>query len=300
MRLRPKAVSGEIGANQPESAELAHQAAHLAHFRRKGEPDTVTRDKARGLFLEVYACVAPGLWGGLLAVLPFVGDSLGIRTEEGRRILHEGRAAFDPEYHAPADAVSDIDFWPAVQADRPELANALSEWARGFHLTFNGEPAGWAMDTALSTLLAWRLRTSRRQLVCVKWHHAVEMHGEYPASDPTFYSAATGESEGEVGCLSISPWNRPGGETEGQFRKRARRAVDEYIRQMKKWTGKPEKTEWWHFNALGLWQAGHSLASIRHSLATDYLNVGSVSDLSPISKGLSSAAVFIEIDRRPA
>jgi hypothetical protein len=126
------------------------------------------------------------------------------------------------------------------------------------------------------------------------------MHEVYPAGDPTFYSAATGESEGELGCLSISPWNRPGGETEKrQFRKRVRRAMDEYIRQMEKWTGRPDKEEWWHFSALALWQAGHSLASIRHRLAADNLNVGSVSDLSPISKGSSSAAVFIEIDRRP-
>jgi hypothetical protein len=236
-------------------------------------------------------------------VLPLypAADPLVIKTEEGRRILREGRAAFNPAYCPADDAASAyIDLWPAVQIDHPKLTGALSEWARKSLLTFNREPAGWVMETALETLRRWRRQTSRRPWVCAQWHHPVEMHEVYPAGDPTFYSAATGESEGELGCLSISPWNRPGGETEKrQFRKRVRRAMDEYIRQMEKWTGRPDKEEWWHFSALALWQAGHSLASIRHRLAADNLNVGSVSDLSPISKGSSSAAVFIEIDRRP-
>ena len=314
MSLRHKVVSGEIGATQPESAELAHQAAHLAHFRRKGEPDTVTREKARAYFLDIYARVAPGLLRELCeTVLPSYPEAarVGIKTEVGRRILREGRAAFNPEY--VADAESPIDLWPAVQADRPRLANALSGWARKFFLTFRGEPAGWAMDTALETLRAWKKPKRPNEWWVWPWKHPVgEIHEVYPAGDPAFHSV-TGESEAQLDCLSISPWNRPGGETKAQFRKRARRAVDGYIRQMEEWTGRPDKKEWWHFYALGLWQGEYSLSNIRNTLATDGLSVGSGSDrpgrvlrgargadLSVISHGIGSAAAFIEIDRRPA
>jgi len=128
------------------------------------------------------------------------------------------------------------------------------------------------------------------------------MHEAYPAGDPTFYSASTGESAGELSCgLSIT-WNRPGDETEQEFRKRARLAVDEYIRQMKEWTGRPEKKESWHFYALCLWQAGSSLRSIQSRLASagPKLLVGSEGDVSAISYAIHSAADFIKIDPRPA
>lgn len=315
MAFGPKRTSGEFGENQRKSAELAHQTAHNSRpairLRRKGQKDTLSREKGRQRFLEFYAEARPEVLSDLWEV----------------------RSLF------PTDANPCLMIGNAIEPVYPELWAALSDWARKHLLTFRGEPVDWATDTALETLRTWRDRlasaatvsqnlpeaernllailqeagealdpeterwrrrqNSRRLFVCVDWSHTGEMHEAYPAGDPAFYSVTTGESAAELGCgLSIAPWNRPGGETEPEFRGRAWRAVEEYIRRMKEWTARPSKKEMWHFDALAYWNGGSSEREIRERLAAVGLNFGSENDLTAISHGLKSAAAFIEIDRR--
>jgi hypothetical protein len=197
----------------------------------------------------------------------------------------------------------------------PDLAGALSTWARESLLTFNGGPVGWAMDTALETLRMWR--TSDRRFVPVDWEHAMPLLETYPAGSPEYFNAA-GKSESDVLAqaltVSIPYWDRPNGETLPQFKRRSRRNLRDYTRRLSEWTERPEFESYHHVAGLAYWQAGWDLADIRSKFASAFkLHIGSggatgspalrgarADDLSVISKGLKTAARFIEIDQRPA
>jgi hypothetical protein len=272
MSLPPKAASREIGANRPKSAELAHQTAHL---HRKGEPDTDSRERARAHFLDVYALETPGL-------------------------LRELCETVFPRYPEAGAASPNIELWTAVEYDHPELFNSLSQWALKFLLTFGGKPADWAMETALATLYQWQ--NSCRRFKCVQWRHRVVMHEHYPAGSPEYFNVSSGQSEAEADAeafrIEIPPWNRAGDEERREFRRRAKEAIDEHERLMLEWTFKPDFSSWHHVTGLALWQAGDSLEMVRDRLASAGLNLGSPGDVSGITRGLNSAASFLEIDRR--
>jgi hypothetical protein len=284
MDLPKEPRSGEIGTDRAKSGELAHQTAHppRKEFHREGQSESAKRDKARARFLDAYAAEVPEILNDLLDI--------------------------EPPY--PADPSFEVTPWVAVPYRFPDLANALSGWAKQYYLVSGDKPADWAMQTGIETLSMARSR-ARMKLTCGGWHHPLQMRQTIPVPDPEFLGVWTGESEVQAFgsafsfWVEIAPWNRVGGETKQDFRKRAKsewnRALEEHISQMQEWSGRVELAEERYLDGLAWWQAGRGLAEIKRRFATAKppLNVGSESDLTPIWKGLTRAAAFIGIDRRP-
>jgi hypothetical protein len=194
-----------------------------------------------------------------------------------------------PVYPVDDESPIWVGFWGAFRHEHPQPAEAILEWARTFHLTFRNEPADWAMNTALDTLHAWA--TSRRRFVCVFWADSAGLLPEdFPAEFPI--------------KISIPPWNRPGCETEQQFKERFDAACThvfhEHVREAKEWTKRATIEERRYIDALAMWQAGWRLSEIHKTLR---LNVGrdpGDSDYnSAISKGIDRIAKLIQLDRRP-
>jgi hypothetical protein len=197
--------------------------------------------------------------------------------------------------------------WGYVQESHPELAKLLSDWAQRFFLTYRGEPAPWATETALTTLNAWARVT---RWTCVCWHHPIMWREEFPAGDPEYFSESTGESEAAVTAIrfEIPAWNWPGGEIKSEFKDRfyavCDRAFTEHVREAREWTSRSAINEPVYSDGLAMWQAGRALREIHSRLHERGLNVGGPdptdSDYnSAISKGLDKRAKLIQLDRRP-
>jgi hypothetical protein len=289
-------------------------------MHRKGKPDTAAIEEARKVFLEAYVVLIPEALTHLAERAwplydcgpkeqrqaeklrrrePFgeLAAVFGITSKAGRDIFIHGREAFDLTYNS-ADEGREVEpleeSWAYVSGDRPALADALSQWAADFRLTLGGRPAVWVLEAAVSTLCSWGGGIRR-----LRWHHPEVFHEEYPAGDPGFRSVQTGELDSVI-FRFLEPWDRPGGEKLADYSRRSKQSLSEHIQQMKEWTDRARVEEWLYFEALARWQADHDLAAIRAWLAANELNVGSPGDLSAISKGLTKAAEFIGIDRRPA
>jgi hypothetical protein len=258
-------------------------------LRRKNRADTVSIEAARKRFLEAYALLVP-------------------------EILAELRETVLPHYasYAQQNAESAIrDLWSVVRHTEPALAGALSAWAHRSLLTFGGEPAWWAMDTALETLRAWR-DSIHYPRVCLEWIHPFEAHEQFPAGDLEFFNAM-GKSEAEVLApalatqFAIPRWDRANGETEEDFRTRfndeCKRVRDEHIRESKEWTERRGIEQPLYVDGLAMWQAGRELSHIHRAFKDRGLNVGGDpgdSDYnSAVSKGLDRIAKLIQLDRRP-
>jgi hypothetical protein len=239
-------------------------------------------------------------------------ELMGITGKQGRRIMREGRGAFDPNY-VQNNEPPDSNLWGVISYTDPTLTDALSNWAGKFLLTFEGKPAGWAMDTALETLRAWR-GSFHYPLVCLKWHHTIQMHETFPSGNPEFSSALTGESEAEEVAkvfsirIEIPRWDRANGEEEQEFRSRFDAACanvrEDHIRESREWTERRAIEEAHYCEGLAMWQAGWDLSKIHHALIDRGLHVGGQDPKdsnynSAISKGLSRIAKSIELDRRP-
>lgn len=254
-------------------------------LRRKDQPDTAAVEEARERFLDAYACEIPEALAGLLeTVLP----------------------AYAQDTPPPV-----YNLWSAVLYTHPALADTLSTWAERFRLTFDGKPAGWAVDTALETLRTWR-DSIRYPLVCLQWHHLPAARETFPSGDPEFFSALSGESEAsEVARafsvqFAIPRWDLANGETESHFRARfnaeCSRIRAEHIKKSKEWTERRAIQEPRYVEGLAMWQAGRKLSDIHKALEDRGLNVGRPGDSdfnSAISKGLDRMAKLIQLDRRP-
>ena len=198
--------------------------------------------------------------------------------------------------------------WAAVRHTCPDLASALSSWARKFHLTFHDNPADWAMDAALATL-----SLSRASSPQLRWCHIPGFHEGFPAVGPDWYSAGTHEA-GVVPLsdllairIEIPAWNRPGGESKKHFKDRFKAECDRvyktYVEKCDEWTRRRAVVELLYADGLAMWQTGKTLSEVHKLLAEQGLNVGAGHPTdsnfnSAISKGLDRIADLIKLDRR--
>lgn len=258
----------------------------MQRLRRKDQTDTVSIETARQAFLNFYAAEKPEVMGELETVIRLY----------------------------PADEGSiDKASLRKVRDSRPRMANALSEWARKFLLTFRSEPADWVIDTAQATVCTWTTArapeiTKHIRKGALPWCHSIENHAQYPAAPPDLPSWARVEGPDVYWIrISIAPWNRPSGETEQQFKDRfyaeCNRVFQEHVAQAKEWTERPTITEWRYIHGLAMWQAGQALSEIHSRLAEAGLNVGGQNPKdpdynSPISKGIKRIARLIQLDVR--
>jgi hypothetical protein len=255
----------------------------MKRLHRKGERDTYLIEQARGRFLHEYAFERTDLLSALCGLL----------------------ALFSPD--EPLDLVP----WPCDSQKYPQFAKCLSDWAQDFCLTFQGQAAGWAMDRAISTLRLWRNRTTLPKVLHWDTYYIrSSFHKAFPAGDPEYFNGS-GESQadviGEALDLRIPAWNLANGETEQEFRKRCKEAVQEHVEQRSCWIERRDFDSPFYVDALAMWQAGHELKEIQSRLSSgswgpaenpyvetrDRFNVTE----GAISKGITAAATFIEIDK---
>lgn len=182
------------------------------------------------------------------------------------------------------------------------LTGALENWARTSYLTWGGEPAEWVMEIALNTLNGWSEAPGARQ----KWHFPMHLHREYPSSDEGYVGASTGRSDqGTFDIhIEIAPWDRPGGESEHEFRQRfnenCRNVREGHVEEIKKqhWTTRLKLVRREYIEGLAIWQTKLSLQAVRQHLAAQGTYVGSDSELAAIMRGLDQTAGWIQVDRR--
>jgi hypothetical protein len=199
------------------------------------------------------------------------------------------------------------DMWPKVQYSPhfPRLTTALENWARTFHLLWQEEPAPWAMENALSTLLFWSTSIKAQNY---EWHFPFRLHQEYPSSDAGLSSVSTSrrpDLDAASIQMEIPSWDQRSGETARQFRRRFNETCklvrEQHIEQINKegWTTRRKVVRTEYIEGLAMWQAGSSLDEIRLQLAELGVHVGSKSDPSGIVHGIENVAKFIGVDRRP-
>jgi hypothetical protein len=261
---------------------MENTGRRLLHRRedRHNEPLEHTRQQ----FLEVYGEQAPELIQDLICI-------------------QLGEFASVPQGRHP-------DAWDILlnSEAHPVLRDSLESWARKFHLTQGGKPAGWAMDAALTTL---RSRSDATKFPGkFRWTFPFRLHQEYPSGDPGLEGASTGLAEPDVFSVSIEipSRDRPGGESIGDFRKRfnavCKQKRENHIAQIKSqnWTSREKVTRPEYILGLAKWQSGLGLSEIQRQLADKGFHVGrqggADTDVTALQRGIDRVAAFIGIDCR--
>jgi hypothetical protein len=246
---------------------------------RKDDSDNEPLESAREMFLDAYSRHQSSLLASLKASC--------LRVFPG-----------EPNEREPWS----LYLWQAVKYGRPDLGNALAEWANRYHLTFKGVAADWAMNTALMTLGGMRPGKAGKKL---HWTHTIALHEEYPAPERDRYlNLHTGQPDDNLYRISIQidPWMP--GETERAFRGRfkavCKDVLESYLREIRQqgWTTRPPLERPEYIEGLAMWQAGATLREIALKLHAKRLYVGDDGDYTAISHGIDAVAEFIQLDRR--